>query len=78
MRQNQKSKPRIALYKLVWCKIRYWQNLFDMSDIELAELLEISERTLRDYDKNARTIMLEKVDRFLYINHMELGDLMEM
>ncbi len=31
-----KKMPRITLYKKVWCKIRYWQNLRDIADAELA------------------------------------------
>lgn len=71
-----KREKRIALYKKIWCKIRYWQSLKDVSDAELAAYLQISERTLHEYDKNAKNITLEKVDSFLYVNGMELSDLM--
>ena len=60
----------------LWCKIRYWQNLRDVTDTELAAVLQVSERTLHEYDKNAKNITLEKVDSFLYMNGMELADLM--
>lgn len=69
------KEKRIALYKLIWCKIRYWQSLWEVPDSDLAVLLQISERTLKDYDKNARNITLEKIDRFLYANRMELQEL---
>ena len=67
---------RIALYKKIWCKIRYWQSLRDVTDAELSACLQVSERTLHEYDKNARNITLEKVDCFLTMNGMELADLM--
>ncbi len=73
-----KKEKRIAIYKKIWCKIRYWQNLKDISDSELAAYLHVCERTLRDYDKNARNITLEKVDNFLVVNSMELSELLAM
>jgi hypothetical protein len=33
---------------------------------------------MRDYDKSARHLTLEKVDIFLQANHMELHDLLSM
>ena len=73
-----KKEKRIAIYKKIWCKIRYWQNLKDVSDTELAAYLRGCERTLRDYDKNARNITLEKIDNFLIVNSMELDELLAM
>ncbi|WP_019680628.1 hypothetical protein [Ruminococcus flavefaciens] len=73
-----KKEKRIAIYKKIWCKIRYWQNLKDISDTELAAYLRVCERTLRDYDKNARNITLEKIDNFLIVNSMELDELLAM
>ena len=73
-----KKEKRIAIYKKIWCKIRYWQSLKDVSDSELAAYLNVCERILRDYDKNARNITLEKVDNFLVVNSMELDELLAM
>ena len=70
-----KKGNRITLYKKLWCKIRYWQHLMDVKDSELASLLQISERTLHEYDKNAKNVTLEKIDIFLNTNHMEISDL---
>lgn len=71
-----KKDKRIPLYKRIWCKIRYWQSLRDISDTELSECLQICNRTLKEYDKNAQHITLEKLDNFLYANNMELNDLL--
>ena len=71
-----RKEKRIALYKKLWCKIRYWQNLRDVTDTELAAVLQVSERSLHEYDKNAKNITLENVDSFLYMDGMELADLM--
>ncbi len=73
-----KRDKRISIYKKIWCKIRYWQSLKDVSDSELAAYLQVCERTLRDYDKSARTITLEKIDNFLVVNSMELDELLAM
>ena len=66
---------RMTLYKLIWCKIRFWQNMQDISDQDLACSLQVGKRTLRDYDRNAKNITLEKLDRFLCVNSLELKDL---
>ena len=73
-----KRMPRITLYRKVWCKIRYWQNLRDITDSELAAAMQVGERTLHEYDKCAKHITLEKVDNFLEVNHMELDELLSM
>ena len=73
-----KRDKRISIYKKIWCKIRYWQSLKDISDSELATYLQVCERTLRDYDKSARSITLEKIDNFLVVNSMELDELLAM
>ena len=73
-----RKENRISLYKKIWCKIRYWQNLRDISDSELAAYLNIGERTLHEYDKCAKNITLEKIDNFLYVNNMEIADLMSL
>lgn len=73
-----KKTQRITLYKRIWCKIRYWQNLRDVTDAELASYLQIGERTLREYDKSAQHVTLEKIDNFLSITGMELNDLISL
>ena len=73
-----KQEKRITLYKKVWCKIRYWQTLRDVSDAQLAADLQVGERTLHEYDKSAKNITLERIDSFLKVNKMELNDLLSM
>lgn len=73
------NKPqRITLYKRIWCKVRYWQSLKDISDAELASYLQVGERTLHEYDKNAANVTLGRIDGLLYVTGMELDDLMAM
>jgi len=62
-----KKNQRITLYKRIWCKIRYWQNLRDVTDTELGSYLQVGERTLREYDKSAQHVTLEKIDNLLSV-----------
>lgn len=71
-----KKNHRITLYRRIWCKIRYWQSLKDISDAELASYLQVGERTLHEYDKSAENVTLGRVDNLLYMTGMELDDLM--
>jgi len=71
-----KNTKRITLYKRIWCKVRYWQNLRDVSDAELASYLQVGVRTLHDYDKSAENITLGRVDYLLYVTGMDFNDLM--
>ncbi len=59
----------IPSYDRLWNSIRKWQRNTGTTTSELARMLGISERTLRDYDKSARTMTLEKLTNFLnYVN----------
>ena len=71
-----KKTARITLYKHIWCKIRYWQSLKDVTDAELASYLQVGERTLHQYDISAENVTLGRVDNLLYVTGMELNDLM--
>lgn len=71
-----KKTSRITLYRRIWCKIRYWQQLKEVSDAELASYLQVGVRTLHDYDKSAENITLGRVDNLLCVTGMELNDLM--
>lgn len=73
-----KKATRITLYRRIWCKIRYWQQLREVSDAELASYLQVGERTLSVYDKSAENITLGRVDNLLYVTGMELNDLMSL
>lgn len=71
-----KKAQRITLYRRIWCKIRYWQQLKEVSDAELASYLQVGERTLHQYDISAENITLGRVDILLYVTGMDFNDLM--
>ncbi len=70
------KKQEIALHKKVWCKIRYYQQLHDLSNKDLAAFIGVSERTLLEYDKNAANITLGKIENFLKSEDLELNELL--
>ncbi len=72
---NNKTKP---LYKLIWCKIRYYQRLNDLSNEELAAYIGVSERTLLEYDKNAENLTLGRIESFLKSEDLEIRDLLQL
>ena len=73
MKNKQKHIP---LQKTIWCKIRYWQLLHDLTDDELAMYLNCSTRTLQNYDHDAKNLTLKTVDTFLCVNELTLEELM--
>lgn len=71
-----KNRHGLPLYRVLWCKIRYFQQLHEISDEGLANALGVHVRTLREYDKNAENVTIGKLDIFLYINNLSLDDLL--
>lgn len=53
-----------------------YQHLHDIPNERLADILMVGERTLREYDKKADNITLEKIDNFLSYSGLSITDLM--
>ena len=70
------KKPRITLYKYIWCKIRLYQQLNDIDEQLLASTIGVQLRTLKEYDKQSKNITLGQLDSFLYMNNLSLQDLL--
>ena len=60
-----RKTSNIPIFDRLWNSIRKWQRDTGTSNAKLTVMLGISERTLRDYDKSARTMTLEKLSNFL-------------
>ena len=74
---NENGKPILdETHKKPMYKIRYWQALNNVNDSELAASLQISDRNLKEYDRSAQHITLEKLDNFLYVNNLDFNELM--
>ena len=66
---------RISVHDQVWWKMRYYQKTRRISDAQLAKDIQVSIRTIKDYDTDPRTVSLEKVENFLYVNNLTLSEL---
>lgn len=65
MKKNNNFVKHAEIYRVVWGNIRKWQYLNSISDTQLAEILEVSQRTLSNYDNEPHKVTLEKVQLFL-------------
>ena len=71
-----KTKTKgIPLHRQVWLKIRLWQKLNGASDDTLARYLNLSPRTLREYDNNAGSLSLERLEGFMAATGLTLDEL---
>ena len=75
---NSERNKRISLDKMIWCKIRYYQQLYDISDNDLAARLGVCARTLSNYDKDAKNLAIGSIDNFLNLTSMTLQELMNL
>lgn len=74
--KNNSSKNPIPLEKEIWAKIRCWQLMNGVSDYHLADSLKVVERTLRNYDRNAGNLTLEKIGNFLKYAGIDINELL--
>ena len=65
----------IPLPKMIWCKIRYFQQLNGISKEKLAEEMSVHPRTISNYDNRPENITLSQIDCFLRANGLEFKDL---
>lgn len=61
--------------RLIWANIRKIQYLKNIEDEKLALDLEVSSRTLSNYDRDPSTIKLDAIEKFCVKENIELKDL---
>ena len=61
--------------RLIWANIRKFQYLKNIEDEKLALDLEVSSRTLSNYDRDPSTIKLDAIEKFCIKEDVELKDL---
>ena len=67
----KKPNPnRFSISKKMWFKIRYWQNMLELTDVQLASFIGVCDKTLRALDKNCGTMTIDKVENFIVVNNM--------
>ena len=64
-----KTKP-YTFYMVIWSNIRRYQYLNSLSDEALAKTMELTTRTLYNYDHDPSALTLKRVQ--LFIEHSEL------
>ena len=69
------KKQTIPLHRQVWCKIRFWQKLNEVSDERLAGYLMLSARTLREYDADSNNLSLGRLENFMDCTGLTLEQL---
>ena len=69
------NKETISLSKRIWSKIRYYQMLYDITESELAEIIHVTTRTLKTYDKDASNLTLGAIDSYLEYMDLSLEEL---
>lgn len=63
------------LPRLIWTNIRKMQYLKNIADEKLAIDLEVTQRTLSNYDRDPGTIKLESIEKFCIKENIELIEL---
>ena len=69
------ARLSIPLPKKIWCKIRYYQQLYDISKETLAEQLNVQPRTLSNYDSKPENLTIGQICQFLKYNNLIFSDL---
>lgn len=60
-----KKSISISVSVMIWANIRKIQNIGHISDEKLAYILEVSTRTLYNYDKEPERLTLKKIEGFM-------------
>lgn len=69
---------KFPIYKIIWGNIKRFQYINSISDLQLAEIFEISVRTLYNYDKQPFKLTLNKIELFLNNTQITMEQLIAM
>ena len=72
----KKKNPEITFDKKLWYKVRYYQQLYNISNQQLASYIGVSPRTLTEYDKNPSNVTLGRITCFLQAMDIEIEALL--
>ena len=70
--RKQKENP---IYDIIWSNIRRIQYLEHLTDYYLSEILNVSERTLMNYDKEPQRVTLDKIQSFMDATNVKIDEL---
>lgn len=63
----------IHISTIIWANIRKVQRIRCISDEELACILEVSTRTLYNYEKEPERLTMKKIERFMNYTDKEFN-----
>jgi hypothetical protein len=69
------NTKQIPLEKMLWAKIRYYQMMLGISDDTLAGYLQITPRTMRNYDHCADSLCVGQIESFLISTDLSITDI---
>ena len=75
MKKHEQQNGKYEIGFVTWGNVRRYQYINHLTDEQLAEILEISTRTLYTYDKEPSTIKLETLQNFIDSTKMEISEL---
>ena len=74
MRTKNTNPPYIPLPKKIWCKIRYYQQLYDIPKEMLAEQLGVQPRTLISYDSKPENLTIGQLSHVIECFGIDIQD----
>ncbi|WP_072416526.1 MULTISPECIES: hypothetical protein [unclassified Ruminococcus] len=75
MTKNKSKSSGYNTARLIWGNIRRFQYINSLTNAQLAEALDVTERTLYSYDKDPSTLTLQRIQRFLDCSGVLMEDL---
>ena len=67
----------VALDRKIWAKMRYYKTILGISDETFSEQLEVCDKTIHTYDKDASNMRLQQIESFLKKNDLNIEDLIK-
>lgn len=67
---------KMTFYSRIWSNIRICQKKNSISETQLAADLRVNQRTLKEYDKSAHNLTLEKIDNLLTAENISFNEIM--
>ena len=74
MKKANVKTDDIAFNRRIWGAIKYYQVMRGISREQLAVQLNVSQRTLHEYEQSAENLTLAKLENFLLSNDINESD----
>lgn len=71
----KKQRKPYVFSRIIWGNIRKFQYLNDLTDEQLADVLNLATRTLYNYDKDPSDLTLKRIQLFIESLGLEIQEL---